>query len=222
MSKDELRSRNEELTALNGRLQATVDRQRAMSRDLLQNILYSTDVATLFLDADLNIRFFTPAARSLFTVVACDVGRPLAGLSRRFEDDDDLLPDARAVLASHMPVRRAVRSKDGSWFIRATLPFRSQGSGIEGVVITVADISEFKAAERGADAARETAATQVASLTMRQRQILNLVLEGHPSKNIAADLGISQRTVDNHRAAIMRKTGSKSLPALVRTALAAA
>jgi two-component system CheB/CheR fusion protein len=222
MSNDDLRSRNEELTALKGRLQATVDRQRAMSRDLLQNILYSTNVATLFLDADLNIRFFTPAARSLFTVVACDVGRPLAGLSRRFEDDDDLLPDARAVLASRMPVRRAVRSKDGSWFIRATLPFLSQGSGIEGVVITVADISEFKAAERGADAARETAATQVASLTMRQRQILDLVLEGHPSKNIAADLGISQRTVDNHRAAIMRKTGSKSLPALVRTALAAA
>src|SRR6185437_4153900 len=68
---------------------------------------------------------------------------------------------------------------------------------------------------------RETAAKQVASLTARQRQILDLVLAGHPSKNIAADLGISQRTVDNHRAAIMRKTGSKSLPALIRTALAA-
>ncbi len=71
-------------------------------------------------------------------------------------------------------------------------------------------------------AGRQTAALQVASLTTRQRQILDLVLAGHPSKNIAADLGISQRTVDNHRAAIMRKTGSKSLPALVRTALAAA
>jgi two-component system CheB/CheR fusion protein len=71
-------------------------------------------------------------------------------------------------------------------------------------------------------ASRELAATSVASLTTRQRQILDLVLAGHPSKNIAADLGISQRTVDNHRAAIMRKTGSKSLPALVRTALAAA
>ena len=45
---------------------------------------------------------------------------------------------------------------------------------------------------------------------------------GHPGKNIAADLGISQRTVDNHRAAIMRKTGSTSLPALIRTAIAAA
>jgi DNA-binding CsgD family transcriptional regulator len=221
MPKDDLKSRNEELTALNGRLLATVERQRAASRDL-QNILDSTDMATLFLDADLNIRFFTPAARLLFTIANCDVGRPLAGLSRRFEDDDDLLPDAQAVLASHTPVRRAVRSGDGSWFIRATLPYQSDGSGIEGVVITVADMSEFKAGERGADAARETAATRMGSLTTRQRQILDLVLAGHPSKNIAADLGISQRTVDNHRAAIMKKTGSKSLPALVRTALAAA
>ena len=71
-------------------------------------------------------------------------------------------------------------------------------------------------------ACRQTAALQVASLTLRQRQILDLVIAGHPSKNIAADLGISQRTVDNHRAAIMRKTGSKTLPALIRTALAAA
>ncbi len=66
------------------------------------------------------------------------------------------------------------------------------------------------------------AITCVGSLTARQREILDLVLDGHPSKNIAADLGISQRTVDNHRAAIMRKTGSKSMPALVRTAMSAA
>ena len=55
-----------------------------------------------------------------------------------------------------------------------------------------------------------------ASLTPRQHEIMKLVLDGHPSKNIAADLGISQRTVENHRAAIMKKTGSKSLPALGR------
>jgi two-component system CheB/CheR fusion protein len=70
-------------------------------------------------------------------------------------------------------------------------------------------------------AIREAAVSLVASLTARQRQIMDLVMAGHPSKNIAADLGISQRTVDNHRAAIMRKTGSKSLPALIRVGIAA-
>jgi len=83
-------------------------------------------------------------------------------------------------------------------------------------VVAIDDVTEVKQA-----AGREAAAIRVASLAVRQRQILGLVLAGHPSKNIAADLGISQRTVDNHRAAIMMKTGSKSLPALIRTALAA-
>jgi two-component system CheB/CheR fusion protein len=68
---------------------------------------------------------------------------------------------------------------------------------------------------------RAIAAAHVAQLTSRQHQIMDLVLAGHPSKNIAADLGISQRTVENHRAAIMTKTQTKSLPALARLALAA-
>jgi two-component system CheB/CheR fusion protein len=74
----------------------------------------------------------------------------------------------------------------------------------------------------GPTAIREAAVSLVASLTARQRQIMDLVMAGHPSKNIAADLGISQRTVDNHRAAIMKKTGSRSLPALIRIGIAAA
>jgi len=65
------------------------------------------------------------------------------------------------------------------------------------------------------------AAKLVAGLTKRQHQVMDLVLAGQPSKIIAADLGISQRTVENHRAAIMTKTGTTSLPALARLALAA-
>jgi len=67
----------------------------------------------------------------------------------------------------------------------------------------------------------DDAAHHLIDLTARQRQIMGLVLAGKPSKIIAADLGISQRTVENHRASIMKKTGSKSLPALARLALAA-
>jgi two-component system CheB/CheR fusion protein len=68
---------------------------------------------------------------------------------------------------------------------------------------------------------RDDAAQRVAGLTPRQHEIMDMVLAGHPSKNIAADLGISQRTVENHRASIMERTGTKSLPALARLALAA-
>ena len=68
---------------------------------------------------------------------------------------------------------------------------------------------------------RDEAASHLEGLTQRQKEIMALVLAGHPSKNIAADLGISQRTVENHRAAIMKRTGAKSLPALARLAVAA-
>jgi len=78
--------------------------------------------------------------------------------------------------------------------------------------------------EKNCDAHRitawhENAARRVAELTPRQRQIMVLVVNGQPSKIIAADLHISQRTVENHRAQIMRRTDSKSLPALARLAL---
>lgn len=67
----------------------------------------------------------------------------------------------------------------------------------------------------------QDAIDHVANLTARQRQIMDLVLAGWPSKNIASELGISQRTVENHRASIMTRTHSKSIPALARLAMAA-
>jgi two-component system CheB/CheR fusion protein len=95
--------------------------------------------------------------------------------------------------------------------------------------IAAADLlaSLHRALERSSDnskliAWQDSAAEHIIGLTPRQRQIMDLVLAGHPSKNIAADLGISQRTVENHRASIMKTTGTRSLPALARLALAAA
>jgi two-component system CheB/CheR fusion protein len=68
----------------------------------------------------------------------------------------------------------------------------------------------------------DTAADRLLALTPRQRQVMDLVLAGHPNKNIAADIGVSQRTVESHRAQVMRRTGAKSMPALARLATAAA
>jgi DNA-binding CsgD family transcriptional regulator len=69
--------------------------------------------------------------------------------------------------------------------------------------------------------ARDNAANIMRRLTPRQREIMEMVVAGVPSKNIAADLHISQRTVENHRAAIMKRTCSKNIPELARMALAA-
>jgi two-component system CheB/CheR fusion protein len=94
--------------------------------------------------------------------------------------------------------------------------------GAEDLLESVGRALELARDSGKAAAARQTAATHLTTLTARQRQIMTLILAGQPSKNIAADLGISQRTVENHRAAIMRKTDSRSLPALARLAVTAA
>jgi two-component system, chemotaxis family, CheB/CheR fusion protein len=141
-SKEELQSLNEELTALNSQLQETLERQRTTSDDL-QNILYSTDVATLFLDTSLKIRFFTPATKVLFNVIVSDVGRPLADLNS-LAADSDLPADARSVLKSLTPIDREVEARNGVWFVRRILPYRTHDGRVEGVVITFTDITERK------------------------------------------------------------------------------
>ena len=154
-SKEELQSLNEELTALNSQLQETLERQRTTSNDL-QNVLYSTDVATLFLDTDLNIRFFTPATKSLFSVIPSDIGRPLADLTS-LAADSALLTDARTVLRTLTPIEREIEAQSGAWYIRRILPYRTEDNGVEGVVITFADITERKHVADALDAAKRQA-----------------------------------------------------------------
>jgi two-component system, chemotaxis family, CheB/CheR fusion protein len=154
-SKEELQSLNEELVALNSQLQETLDRQRTTSNDL-QNVLYSTDIATIFLDADLSIRFFTPATKSLFSVIPGDIGRPLEDINS-LAADGALLTDARAVLRNLVPIEREIASRNGAWYIRRISPYRTQDNGIEGVVITFGDITERKHAADALEAAKRQA-----------------------------------------------------------------
>ncbi|SDX08417.1 CheR family methyltransferase [Roseicitreum antarcticum] len=165
-SKEELQSLNEELTALNGQLQETLERHRTTANDL-QNVLFSTDVATLFLDMDLNIRFFTPAARAIFRLIRSDVGRPLADLAS-VSTDNDLTADARAVLAASDAKEREVEGTGGLWFLRRIQPYRAEGGRIEGVVITYSDITE----RRRSNAALETAMADTDRATRAKSRFL--------------------------------------------------
>lgn len=162
-SKEELQSLNEELTALNSQLQETVERQRATSDDL-NNILNSSDVATLFLDCALKIRFFTPATKALFNVIATDIGRPLGDLTHRF-GDNDLLEDAHKVLATCVAMRREMKADNGSWYVRRVLPYRSEAADVEGVIVTFTGISEIKEAQQEIQAARAYSDSIIATIS---------------------------------------------------------
>ena len=154
-SKEELQALNEELSALNSELQETLERQRTTSSDL-RNILYSTEVATIFLDTELSIRFFTPATKLLFSVIAGDVGRPLSDLNW-ISADDLLLADARAALGNVIPLEREVEARTGAWYSRRVLPYHAIDGATEGVVVTYTDISERKRVKGALEAAKQHA-----------------------------------------------------------------
>jgi two-component system CheB/CheR fusion protein len=151
-SKEELQSLNEELTALNSQLSETIEQQRATANDL-RNTMNSSEIAMLFLDGNLKIRLFTPAASAMFNVIASDIGRPLADLARRI-NDPRLLADAADVLGDRVSPNREVEADNGAWYTRRIVPYRNHDDQAEGVVITFTDISDGKAAERAIEAAR--------------------------------------------------------------------
>ncbi len=195
-SKEELQSLNEELTALNSQLQETLERQRTTSNDL-ENVLYSTDVATLFLDQDLKIRFFTPATRALFAILPTDVGRPLSDLNA-LAADADLLIDARTVLRTLEPIAREIEARNGAIYQRRVLPYRTRDEGVEGVVITFADITdrrrsadELGVAKRNAEQANAAKSRFLAAASHDLRQ---------PLQTLALVQGLLAKTVETEKA----------------------
>ena len=184
------------MTALNSQLRESLERQRTTSNDL-QNVLYSTGVATIFLDPDLNIRFFTPATKSLFGVIPSDVGRPLGDLTS-LAADGALLTDAQTVLQSLEPIEREIEARSGAWYIRRILPYRTQNSAVEGVVITFADITdrrrtadELGEAKRQADVANAVKSRFLAAASHDLRQ---------PLQTLALVQGLLAKTVDGEKA----------------------
>jgi two-component system, chemotaxis family, CheB/CheR fusion protein len=136
-SKEELQSLNEELSTVNHQLQEKLEELEQTNNDL-NNLLSSTEIATLFLDRDLRIKRFTPPVRRLLNIIPSDIGRPIGDFTRRFTDVE-LLDDARSVLENLTPAEFEVRTEDGRWYLRRVLPYRTEDNRIDGVVITFID-----------------------------------------------------------------------------------
>lgn len=143
--KEELQSVNEELITVNAELKAKVD-ETAKINDDLQNLIASTDIATLFVDRKMRIQWFTPHASEIFNVIVNDAGRSLLDITHHL-DYPDLAKDAAGVFESLRPVEREVRSSNDRWFLARLLPYRSAEHRIEGAVLTFIDITDLRKAE---------------------------------------------------------------------------
>jgi two-component system, chemotaxis family, CheB/CheR fusion protein len=155
-SREELQSLNEELNTVNSQLQDKVD-ELDRSRNDLNNLLNSADIATLFLDRDLRIQRFTPRAAQLTSVRTSDEGRPIHELALKF-DDPTLLADCDRVLEHLSPAEAEVWSLDRkACYLRRVMPYRTEDNRILGVVITLVDVTAGKQASAAMNEAQHYA-----------------------------------------------------------------
>ena len=144
-SREEMQSLNEELQTLNTELRAKVD-ELSRSSDDMTNLLDSTDIATLFLDHELNVRRFTPQVRNIVKLIPGDVGRPITDLVSDLVYPT-LAADVREVLRTLTSTEKAATARDGRWFTVRIMPYRTIDDRIDGAVITFTDITVAKTLE---------------------------------------------------------------------------
>jgi two-component system, chemotaxis family, CheB/CheR fusion protein len=146
-SKEELQSVNEELATVNAELQTKVlDLSRANND--MNNLLAGTGVGTIFVDHQLCVRRFTPAATPLVNLIRTDVGRPLGHIVSNLLSYDRLVADVQEVLETLTPKEVEVQTQSAAWFLLRIRPYRTLENVIEGAVITFTEISQQKRAQR--------------------------------------------------------------------------
>jgi two-component system CheB/CheR fusion protein len=158
-SKEEMQSLYEELQTVNHELQSKVDELSRSDNDM-KNLLKSTDLAFLFLDADLRVRRFTTPTAKIIKLIPADIGRPITDLASDL-DYPELADDAREVLRTLILKEKQATTRDGRAYSVRVMPYRTLENVIDGVVITFADASAVRALET---AAREQA-SQLRQLT---------------------------------------------------------
>lgn len=144
-SKEEMQSLNEELQTVNMELQSKVNEFMEANNDM-KNLLNSTDIATLFLDKELNIRRFTHQLTRLFKLRDTDIGRPFTDMVSDLKYPD-IFAHASEVLHTLIFRESDISTNDNQWFRVRIMPYRTLDERIDGLVITLIDITKAKELE---------------------------------------------------------------------------
>ncbi len=144
-SKEELQSMNEELHTVNAELKSKLESISTAHSDL-QNLVTSTEIGTLFLDSGLRIRMMTPVVSGLFNVTEADIGRPITDFTHRLVQDG-IGALAQRVLRDLTPIEHEIGTVDGRWMMMRLRPYRTIDDRIDGVVVTLVDVTARREAE---------------------------------------------------------------------------
>lgn len=142
-SKEELKSVNEELATVNAELQTKVADLSRVNNDM-NNLLAGTGIATVFVDHQLRLLRFTPAATQIINLIQSDIGRPVGHIVSNLPGYGTLTADIHAVLDTLIAKALDVQSADGRWYRMRIQPYRTMDNVIEGAVLTFVDITENK------------------------------------------------------------------------------
>lgn len=199
-SKEEMQSINEELQTVNAEMAAKNDLLSTLNSDL-QNLLDSTQIATIFLDENLRIKNFTPGMVNIFRLRESDRGRPLTDIVSLLAYDE-LRRDVAKVLRELTVMERVLDLHDrGASFIMRVRPYRSVERVIQGVVITFVDVTERKKAERARDVSerRFTAMVDQAAVGVAETDLAGrFLLTNAAFEKIAGRSGQALRRLRRH------------------------
>jgi len=144
-SKEEMQSLNEELQTVNAELQSKVNEYVQANNDM-KNLLNSTEIATLFLDKELNIRRYTDSVINIIKLRQSDIGRPFTDLVTDLQYPE-IGNDALKVLRTLMTIETSIATTDDRWFTVRIMPYRTYDDHINGLVITFNNITIAKKLE---------------------------------------------------------------------------
>jgi two-component system, chemotaxis family, CheB/CheR fusion protein len=145
-SSEELQSLNEELEMVNAELQRKIEELSGVNDDI-NNLLVSTEIATIFLDNELRIKRYTPAATRLMKFIETDIGRPIGDIRSNLMDHD-LIKEIQGVLKTLGSLEKEVQDLNGCFYLMRILPYRTRNNVIDGITVKFVDITERKLAEK--------------------------------------------------------------------------
>jgi two-component system CheB/CheR fusion protein len=148
-SQEELQSLNEELRTVNEELREKYDETREAHAHL-NALISATEFGTVFVERDRTIRMMTPKISEVFNLEPRDVGRKLTSFTHALQDCDPLALLSEAEGAD-TPAERTARHRDGRWFLLRARTFRDDEPGeygLDGLVLSVIDVTRLQEAER--------------------------------------------------------------------------